>query len=73
MHRRQACAACTGLAACMVEGRGGESEASESVPQFTHEYGRLFKAPPKRDVLRVRGGSPLAEEHGREARPGEYL
>jgi len=27
----------------------------ESVSQFTREYGRLFKTPPKRDVLRVRG------------------
>lgn len=26
----------------------------ESVSQFTREYGRLFKTPPKRDVLRVR-------------------
>ncbi len=30
----------------------------ESVSQFTREYGRLFKAPPKRDVLRVRDSSP---------------
>lgn len=29
----------------------------ESISQFTREYGRLFKAPPKRDVLRVRGSS----------------
>ncbi|MGY3608958.1 MULTISPECIES: helix-turn-helix transcriptional regulator [unclassified Bradyrhizobium] len=26
----------------------------ESISQFTREYGRLFKASPKRDVLRVR-------------------
>lgn len=29
----------------------------ESVSQFTREYGRLFKASPKRDVLRVSGAS----------------
>ena len=29
----------------------------ESISQFTREYGRLFKAPPKRDVLRVRDSS----------------
>jgi AraC-like DNA-binding protein len=29
----------------------------ESVSQFTREYGRLFKTPPKRDVLRVRDSS----------------
>jgi AraC-like DNA-binding protein len=29
----------------------------ESPSQFTRDYGRLFKAPPKRDVLRARSGS----------------
>lgn len=32
----------------------------ESVSQFTREYGRLFKAPPKQDALRARGGSSSA-------------
>jgi len=29
----------------------------ESVSQFTHDYGRLFKAPPKRDALRIQAAS----------------
>ncbi len=32
----------------------------ESVSQFTREYGRLFKAPPKQDVLRARARPSLA-------------
>lgn len=32
----------------------------ESVSQFTREYGRLFKAPPKQDTLRARGRSSSA-------------
>lgn len=34
----------------------------ESVSQFTREYGRLFKAPPKRDVLAVRSAAQGAPE-----------
>ncbi|OHV80444.1 AraC family transcriptional regulator [Rhizobium sp. LCM 4573] len=33
----------------------------ESVSQFTREYARLFKTPPKRDVLRVRNASRSTE------------
>ncbi len=40
----------------------------ESVSQFTREYGRLFKAPPKRDALRMRGKS--ANEHKPEVPAG---
>ncbi|MDX6804875.1 AraC family transcriptional regulator [Terrihabitans rhizophilus] len=29
----------------------------ESVPQFTRDYARLFKAPPKRDMLRMRSNA----------------
>lgn len=37
----------------------------ESVSQFTREYARLFKTPPKRDVLRVRNSSrePIGAIH----------
>jgi len=38
----------------------------ESVSQFTREYGRLFRAPPKRDVLRMRG-KPIVAENARQA------
>ncbi|KKX27130.1 AraC family transcriptional regulator [Rhizobium sp. LC145] len=34
----------------------------ESVSQFTREYGRLFKVPPKRDVLRIRSMPTGVEE-----------
>ncbi|MCT7376797.1 AraC family transcriptional regulator [Chelativorans salis] len=34
----------------------------ESVSQFTREYGRLFKAPPKRSVLRIRQASGKGRE-----------
>ncbi|MFC6487067.1 AraC family transcriptional regulator [Nitratireductor sp. GCM10026969] len=34
----------------------------ESVSQFTREYGRLFRAPPKRDALRTRGKSTIVED-----------
>lgn len=40
----------------------------ESVSQFTREYGRLFKVPPKRDALRMRNTSSICEEQAREAR-----
>lgn len=40
----------------------------ESVSQFTREYGRLFKAPPKQDALRMRRKS--ATERRLEARAG---
>lgn len=40
----------------------------ESVSQFTREYGRLFKVPPKQDTLRVRR-NPAAERRP-EVRPG---
>ncbi|KXF75722.1 AraC family transcriptional regulator [Paramesorhizobium deserti] len=36
----------------------------ESVSQFTRDYGRLFKAPPKRDALRARGRSFVEAEQG---------
>ena len=38
----------------------------ESVSQFTREYGRLFKSPPKQDALRMRRKSIV--ENGREIR-----
>ena len=34
----------------------------ESVPQFTRDYGRLFKVPPKRDALRLRSRSRMVKE-----------
>jgi len=34
----------------------------ESVSQFTHDYGRLFKAPPKRDALRIQAASRWINE-----------
>ncbi len=40
----------------------------ESVSQFTREYGRLFKAPPKQDMLRMRRTSIV--ERGQEVRTG---
>lgn len=36
----------------------------ESVSQFTREYGRLFKAPPKRDALRARATSAFRPSDG---------
>ena len=35
----------------------------ESVSQFTREYARLFKAPPKRDAVRVRDAARVNGEH----------
>lgn len=43
----------------------------ESVSQFTREYGRLFQAPPKRDVLRARAQTTLVEKGAQEDRPVE--
>lgn len=39
----------------------------ESVSQFTRDYGRLFRAPPKRDALRANGRF-LVEEGAQQAR-----
>jgi AraC-like DNA-binding protein len=39
----------------------------ESASQFTREYGRLFKVPPKRDALRIRYGSRTVKEGRQES------
>lgn len=56
----------------LEEGLSASNAAFEvgyvSVSQFTREYGRLFKAPPKQDALRMRRNSVL--ETGQEARAG---
>lgn len=41
----------------------------ESVSQFTREYARLFKAPPKRDVLRVRSKPGTVRDGAQEDKP----
>lgn len=43
----------------------------ESVSQFTREYGRLFKAPPKRDALRSRAGLPTFRQPQAEPSVGD--
>ncbi|WP_309086599.1 AraC family transcriptional regulator [Chelativorans sp.] len=43
----------------------------ESVSQFTREYGRLFRAPPKRDALRVRAGARVLRPSQGEVLAGE--
>jgi AraC-like DNA-binding protein len=40
----------------------------ESVSQFTRDYGRLFRAPPKRDALRAQGRSFIVEESAERVR-----
>lgn len=52
------------------EGRSATSAAFEvgyeSVPQFTREYSRMFRMPPKRDALRARGKAASVETSVRE-------
>lgn len=43
----------------------------ESVSQFTREYARLFKAPPKRDALRVRGAIGRNDDGMRQDGPAD--
>jgi AraC-like DNA-binding protein len=40
----------------------------ESVSQFTRDYGRLFRVPPKRDALRAQGRSFIVEEGAQQVR-----
>jgi AraC-like DNA-binding protein len=55
----------TGLSASGAAFRVGY----ESVPQFTRDYARLFKAPPKRDMLRMRARPSDGDEARRPMPP----